>query len=104
MSDSVGGRSTTDALFLNMKDGKRYTQNRLYEFRVTYETHTDRQGEHYYMCETASHALSSHHGVCMHHNRHLLIRNVYKKNPWSNRWEDETVKNTRLIDKLNKQL
>lgn len=104
MSDSTGGRSTTGAFFLDMKDGKKYKQTRLYEFKIVYATINDRLGEHYYMCETASHALSSHHGVCLHHDRHLQIKSVHKKNPWTNRWEEETKSCVNLIYTLNRQI
>lgn len=87
-----------------MKDGKKYKQPRLYEFKIVYATINDRQGEHYYMCETASNALSSHHGVCLHHNRQLQIKSVHRKDPWTNRWEEQTDSNQPLIDKLNKHL
>ena len=90
--------------FFLMKTDNKYKQARLYEYKVVYEANSSRLGEHYYMCETAAQALSSHSGVCLHHDRHLFIKAVHKRNPWTNQWENETADNTNLIHRFNQRL
>ena len=78
--------------------------SRLYEYKIVYSRPGwEENGEHYYMCETADIAVSNHAVVSEQHGRGLTILNVYKKNPYTNTWEDETTSVIDDIQKYNEQ-
>ena len=64
---------------------------RQYEYRIKYQHASDVvTNYHYYMCENSSQALEYQNQMTEHHNWSLKLISVERKNPWSNRWEDES--------------
>ena len=65
--------------------------NRLYDFRIKYSTE-DSVGTnyHYYNCANAEQALSFQREMIEHKNWTIELLSVEKKNPYSNKWEDES--------------
>lgn len=64
---------------------------RQFEYRIKYKHASDIvTNYHYYMCESASQALEFQNEMIEHHNWRINLLSVERKNPWSNRWEDES--------------
>lgn len=80
------------------------TSERLWEYKVIYTNpNHEWSGEHYYMCENATQALTSHSVIAESHDRLLPISAVFKYCPYSEKWLDETPNVSDLIDELNER-
>jgi len=71
----------------------KYKEPRIFEYRVKYNVgaeHSAIDSYHYYYAINASDALIYHNTVMANKNVGCQIISVEKKNPYSNKWEDES--------------
>lgn len=64
-----------------------------FEYRVRYnpsEDHFATDSYHYYTAPSAEEALNYHNAMMLKHGSECQILSVEKKNPYSNKWEDES--------------
>tara|TARA_Y100001938_G_C8048638_1_gene410369 strand:- start:388 stop:630 length:243 start_codon:yes stop_codon:yes gene_type:complete len=66
---------------------------RTFEYRIKYNpeaSHSAMDSYHYYNAINASDALIYHNTVMSNKNKECQVISVEKKNPYSNKWEDES--------------
>jgi len=72
---------------------KNEDSKKLFEYRVKYNAgvgHSAMDSYHYYNAEDASQALSFHNMMMKKHGFKSQTLSVERKNPYANRWEDES--------------
>lgn len=72
---------------------KKYSSPKLFEFRVKYNAgagHSAVDSYHYYFTEDAQQALEYHESMMKKRGYRSQTLSVEKKNPYSNKWEDES--------------
>tara|TARA_B100000214_G_C23525974_1_gene427187 strand:- start:192 stop:443 length:252 start_codon:yes stop_codon:yes gene_type:complete len=83
-----------------MKQKKKFSSPKLFEYRVRYNAgveHSALDSYHYYNAENASEALNYHNTIMRNKGVQCQNISVEKKNPYSNRWEDETDEASQYI-------
>ena len=76
-----------------MTTKKKYSQPKLYEFRIKYNAgadHSVQDSYHYYQAENASQAMSFHKNMMKRKNFYSQTLSVEKKCPYRNKWMDES--------------
>jgi hypothetical protein len=76
-----------------MNSKKKYSDPQLFEYRVKYNAgagHSALDSFHYYTAESAEQALSYHNAMMKKNNFRSQTISIEKKNPYANRWEDES--------------
>ena len=76
-----------------MKPKKKYESPKLFDFRVKYNAGADHSAVdsyHYYSAESAEDALAFHTSMMEKHKFKSQTISVEKKNPYSNKWEDQS--------------
>lgn len=72
---------------------KKYSNPKLFEYRVKYNAgagHSAMNNFHYYHAESADQALYYHNAMMQRHGFRSQTISVEKKNPYANKWEDES--------------
>ena len=72
---------------------KRYETPKLFEYRVKYNAganHSAIDNYHYYTAENANQALNFHNSMMKKREFDNQIISIEKKNPYADKWEDET--------------
>ena len=72
---------------------KKYSSPNLFEYRIKYNAGADHSASdsyHYYTAESAKDALNYHTLMMKKHNYISQTISIEKKNPYANRWEDES--------------
>ena len=76
-----------------MSTQKKYSSPKIFEFRIKYNAgagHSAQDNYHYYNAQNASEALSFHLTMMDKHHFNSQTISVERKNPWADRWEDES--------------
>jgi hypothetical protein len=76
-----------------MKPKKRYETPKLFEFRIKYNAGADHSAidsYHYYSAESPEDALVFHTSMMKRRNFKSQTLSIEKKNPYANRWEDQS--------------
>lgn len=76
-----------------MSTKKKYNIPKIFEFRIKYNAGADHSANdsfHYYNAETSEQALNYHYLMMRKHGFKSQTLSIEKKNPYSNRWEDES--------------
>lgn len=76
-----------------MNTQKKYSNPKIFEFRIKYNAgagHSAQDSYHYYSAKNALEALSFHITMMDKHRFKGQTISIERRNPWADRWEDES--------------
>lgn len=77
-----------------MNSKKKYSNPKLFEFRIRYNAgadHSAHDSYHYYNAEDAHQALEYHQAMMKKRGYNSQFVSIEKKNPYANKWEGVTL-------------
>ena len=77
-----------------MNSKKKYSNPKLFEFRIRYNAGADHSAQdsyHYYSAEDANQALGYHESMMKRRGYKCQFISIEKKNPYANKWEGVTL-------------